>query len=92
MRKEGNRAGDALASALGGTAGPRSADAGRFALLTLVRLHELGALTFSDGSELSTVPGPIQPGAVVTSDPAQAGQTGHPCNMASLFASEGDSK
>lgn len=81
------KAGAALAAALGGDESPAGADAGRALLLGLIRLHELGALAFN--AELSTAPGPTKPGPVVRSAPGLA--TGDAYNIASLSASEAES-
>lgn len=81
------KAGAALASALGGDGSPASAEAGRALLLGLIRLHDLGALTFT--SELSTGEGPTKPEPVDRS--ALGPATGDAYNIASLSASEAES-
>jgi len=92
------KAGDALASALGGAGGPHSTDAGRALLLALVRLHELGALAFDTENDPDRAAAvhrarpQAEPGPVVGCDPAQAGQTAHAYNMGSLSASGSDTE
>lgn len=85
----------ALAAALGGATGPLSADAGRAALLALIRLHELGALRFNSDAELAHRCRPLdEPAAVGGCDPVpvEGPETGHAYNMASLFTSQGESQ
>lgn len=83
------KAGAALATALGGDESPADAEAGRSLLLGLIRLHELGALAFQGDANLSTAPGPTKPGPVVRS--ARSFETGDAYNIASLSASEAES-
>jgi hypothetical protein len=90
---ETRRAGDALASALGGAAGPHSTDAGRALLLALIRLHCLGALSFRSHAEAVHGPRPEgEPGAVVGCGPATPGPTAPTYNMGSLSASGCDAE
>lgn len=80
--RNGKKAGDALASVLGGAAGPLDTDAGRALLLALVRLHELGVLTFATDSAAVHSPRPNgQPGAVVGCGEAKPSQTVPAYNM-----------
>lgn len=85
------RAGDALASALGGAAGPLSTDAGRALLLALVRLNSLGALSFDSNAEAVHGPRPEgEPGAVVGCGPATSGPTAPTYNMGQSICIRGD--
>jgi hypothetical protein len=85
-------AGSALARALEARLGaPVAPEQGRTLLLSLIRLHELGALSFAP--QLSTVPGPEdEPGAVVRCDQAQPDRTAPAYNMGQSIYKMDDSK
>jgi len=92
--KSDRKAGSALGVLLGerGCAAPDAA--GRTLFLTLLRLHELGALEFEPraAGAVHRARPQAEPGPVVRSLPAQAGQTPHAYNVGSLFASHGDAE
>jgi len=76
---------------LGGAAGPLGTDVGRSLLLALIRLHELGALSFDDGlAAVHRARPQAEPSTVVGCGEARPSETAHAYNMGSLSASPGD--
>jgi len=91
VSESGRRAGDALASVLGGAAGPLDTDVGRSLLLALIRLHELGALEFDTGlAAVHRARPQAEPSTVVGCGEAKPSETAPAYNMGQSVCIDGD--